>query len=123
MFKIFQARLQQYINQELSDVQAGFRKGRGKVKVKVKSLSRIQLLVTPWTVASQAPPSMGFSRQWYWSGLPFPSLGDLPDPGIKPGSPVLQTDTLPSEPSGKSYSKFMITWLTVVCNEVFSCHV
>ena len=54
--------------------------------------------------AYQAPLSMGFSRQWYWSGLPFPSLGDLPDPGIKPGSPVLQTDTLPSEPSGKSWS-------------------
>ena len=46
-------------------------------------------LWTPWTVAHQAPPSMGFSRQEYWSGLPFPSPGDLPDPGIKPGSPAL----------------------------------
>ena len=54
-------------------------------KVKVKSLSRIWLFVTPWTVAYQAPPSMGFSRQEYWSGLQFPSPGDLPDPGIKPG--------------------------------------
>ena len=66
----------------------------------VKSLSCVRLFVTPWTVAYQAPPSMGFSRQWYWSGLPFPSLGDLPNPEIKPGSPALQTDPLPSEPSG-----------------------
>ena len=59
-----------------------------KVKVKVKSLSRVGLFVTPWTVAYQVPPSMGFSRQEYWSGLPFPSPGDLPDPGIEPGSPT-----------------------------------
>ena len=55
-------------------------------------------LVTPWTVAHQAPLSMGFSRQEYWSGLPFPSPGDLPDPGIEPGSPALQADSLPTEP-------------------------
>ena len=55
----------------------------------VKLLSRVQLFVTPWTVAYQAPRSMGFSWQEYWSGLPFPSPGDLPDPGIEPGSPVL----------------------------------
>ena len=54
--------------------------------------------MTPWTVAYQAPPSVGFSRQEYWSGLPFPSPGDLPDPGIEPGSPALQADALPSEP-------------------------
>ena len=60
-----------------------------KVKVKVTSLSCVRLFVTPWTVAYQAPPYMGFSRQEYWSGLPFPSLGDLPDPGIKPRSPTL----------------------------------
>ena len=53
---------------------------------------------TPWTVAHQAPPSMGFSRQEYWSGLPFPSPGDLPNPGIKPRSPTLQADALTSEP-------------------------
>ena len=53
-----------------------------KKKVKVKSLSRVLLFATPWTVAHQAPSSMGFSRQEYWSGLPFPSPGDLPDPGI-----------------------------------------
>ena len=58
-------------------------------KVKVKLLSRVWLFATPWTVAYQAPPSMGFSRQEYWSGLPFPTPGDLPDPGIKPGSPEL----------------------------------
>ena len=72
-----------------------------KVKVKVKSLSRVQLFATPWTVAYQDPPSMGFSRQECWSGLPFPSPGDLPDPGIKPESPALQTDALLSEPPGK----------------------
>ena len=72
------------------------------VKVKVKSLSCVQFFRTPWTAAYQAPPSMGFSRQEYWSGLPFLSPGDLPDPGIEPGSPTLQTDTLPSEPPGKS---------------------
>ena len=53
----------------------------------VKSLSRVRLFVTPWTVAYQAPPPMGFSRQEYWSGLPFPSPGDLPNPGIEPGLP------------------------------------
>ena len=67
----------------------------------VKSLSSVRLFVTPWTVAHQAPPSMGFSRQEYWSGLPFPSPGDLPDPGIKPRSPTLQAGALASEPSGK----------------------
>ena len=70
------------------------------VKVKVKLLSRVQLFATPWTVAYQAPPSMGFSRQEYWSGLPFPSP-DLPNPGIEPGSPTLQADALPSKPPGK----------------------
>ena len=55
----------------------------------LKSLSHVQLFVTPWTGAYQAPPSMEFSRQEYWSGLPFPSPGDLPNPGIKPGSPAM----------------------------------
>ena len=54
-------------------------------------------LATPWTVACQALLSMGFSRQEYWNGLPFPSPGTLPDPGIEPGSPALQADILPSE--------------------------
>ena len=57
--------------------------------------------MTPWTVAHQAPQSMGFSRQEYWSGLPFPSPGDLPNPGIKPRSPALQVNALTSEPPGK----------------------
>ena len=73
--------------------------------MKVKLLSRVRLFATPWTAAYQAPPSMGFSRQECWSGLPFPSPGDLPDPGIEPGSPALQADTLPSEPLGKHASK------------------
>ena len=54
-----------------------------------------------WTIACPAPPSMGFSKQEYWSQLPFPSLGDLPNPGIEPRSPTLQGGSLPSEPSGK----------------------
>ena len=69
--------------------------------MKVKSLSRVQLFATPWTVAHQAPLSMGFSRQEYWNGLSFPSPRDLPDPGIKPGSPTLQADFLPSDPPGR----------------------
>jgi len=55
------------------------------------------------TIALQAPLSMGFSRQKYWSGLPFPSPGNLSDPGIKPGSPALKADSLPSEPHGLPY--------------------
>ena len=65
-----------------------------KWRSEVKSLSRVQLFATPWTVTHQAPPSMGFFRQEYWSGLPFPSPGDLSDPGIKPRSPALQADAL-----------------------------
>ena len=59
------------------------------LKVKVKSLSHVLLFATPWTVARQAPLSMGFFRQDYWSGLPFPSPGDLPNPRIEPWSPAL----------------------------------
>ena len=69
--------------------------------MKVKSLSRVRLFATPWTVAYQAPLSMGFSRQEYWSGLLFPSAGDLPRPGIEPQSPSFQADALTSEPPGK----------------------
>ena len=59
------------------------------MKVKVKLLSHVQLFATPWTLVFQASPSMGFSRQEYWSGVPFPSPVDLPDTGIKPRSPTL----------------------------------
>ena len=72
------------------------------LKVKVNLLSRVWLFATPWTVAHQAPPSTGFSRQEYWSGLPFPSPGDLPKPGIEPRSPALQANALTSEPPGKA---------------------
>ena len=67
----------------------------------VKSLSRVRLFLAPWTVAHQAPLSMGFSRQEYRSGLPRPPLGALPNPEIEPRSPALQADSLPSEPPGK----------------------
>ena len=72
-------------------------------QVKVKSLSRVRLFATPWTVAYQAPLSVGFSRQEYWSGLPLPSPWNLPDPGIEPRSLTLQADSLPSKPPGKPY--------------------
>ena len=69
--------------------------------------SHVWLFATPWTVACQAPLSMRSSRQEYWSGLIFPSPGDLPGPGIKPGSPALQADSLPSEPPWKPERKYM----------------
>ena len=68
-------------------------------------LSRVQLFGTPWTVVRQAPLSMGFFRQEHWRELPFPSLDDLPDAEIEPGSPALQADSLPSELQG-----FCATW-------------
>ena len=65
-----------------------FRCGVTCLCVHAQSLSCVQLFVTPWTVAHQAPLSVGFPRQEYWSGLPFPSPGALPDPGIEPRSPA-----------------------------------
>ena len=72
-------------------------------KERVKSLSCVRLFATPWTIAYQASPSMGFFRQEYWSGVPFLSPGDLPDPGIEPGCPRLKADALSSEPPGNLY--------------------
>ena len=74
-------------------------------------LRHVRLFVTTWTVACQPPLSMGFPRQEYWSVLPFSSPGDLPDPGIKLGSPSLQTDSLLSEPPGKSQSSICLAVL------------
>ena len=71
---------------------------------KVESLSGVQLFATPWTVAYQAPLFMGFSSQDHWSGLPFPSPGDILDPGIELRSFALQTGALPSEPPNKTIS-------------------
>ena len=67
-------------------------------------------LVTPWTVARQAPLSMGFSRQEYWSGLSFPSPGDLPNPGIEPGSPALQADSWRESWDGNVYARNSCMW-------------
>ena len=78
-------------------------------KVKSKSLSFVQLFATSWTIAHQAPLSMEFSRQEQWSGLPSPSPGDLPDPGIKPRSPAFHTDSLPSEPPGKPWLEIPVS--------------
>ena len=88
----------------------------------MKSLSHVWLYATLWTVAYQAPLSMGFSKQEYWSGLPFPFPGDLSDPGIKPGSPALQADALLSEPQGNEtevdifleFSCFFYDWTDAV---------
>ena len=88
--------------------------------VVVKLLSRVWVIVTPWTIVCQGPLSMELSRQEYWSGLPFCSLGDLPDPGIKPGFPALQTDSLPSEPPGKPACLSMITSERVPPSQLFS---
>ena len=71
-------------------------------------LCRVQLFATPWTIACQASLSMEFSRQEYWSGVPSP--GDHPDPGIKPRSPALQADSLPSELQGRSYNYCRIVY-------------
>ena len=77
-------------------------------KLKLKPLSRVRFSAIPWTVAHQAPQSVGFSRQEYWSGLPFPSPGDLPNPGIQPESPALQADASLSEPPARLFSKSVI---------------
>ena len=73
--------------------------------MKVKSLSQVRLLATPWPAAYQAPLSVGFLRQEYWSGLPFPSPGDLHDPGIELRPAAFQADSLPSEPPRKPNDK------------------
>ena len=74
--------------------------------------SHVRLFATPWTVARHVPLSMGFSRQEYWSGLPFPPAGDLPNPGIKTMTPALQIDSLPAKPLGKPVRH----WLKAISN-------
>ena len=86
---------------------------QGGLKVKVKLLSHLQLFATSWPVAHQSPLSMGFSRQEYWSGLPFPSPGDLPNPGIEPRSPAPQADALTCEPPGFGVTKAAVHYFTV----------
>ena len=87
-----------------------------------KSLSRVRVFAILWTVAHQAPPSMGLSRQEYWSGLPFPSPGDLPNPGIEPRSPALQTDALTSEPPGKLFFNYLhgcLIWTPIQMSDLW----
>ena len=88
-------------------------------KEELKLLSPLWLFVTPWAVAYQAPLSTEFSRQEYWSGLPFPSPGDLPDPGIEPRSPALQADALPSEPPGKGLGYALLSTKHIMINFPF----
>ena len=96
------------------------------LNVKVKLLSHVRLFATQWTVPCQAPPSMGFSRQEYWNGLPFLSPGDLPNLGIESRSPALQTGSLPSEPPGnperflRLSSIHFILFPLLRCSEVIS---
>ena len=94
---------------------------------RVRMLSHVQLFATPRTVACQAPLSMGFCRQECWSGLPFPSPGDLADPGIKPTSLALQADSLPHEPPGKLPMSMYDPcrnqwWATVHGSQLPVCH-
>ena len=103
---------------------------------KVKLLGHVRLFATPWTVAYQAPPSMGFSRQECWSELPFPPPGDLPDPRIEPGSPALQADALRLNHQGSpsilmeiyfealltisvllTMPKLLTVWITINCEK------
>ena len=95
----------------------------------VKLLSRVRLFATPQTVAFQIPPSMGFSRQEYWSGLPFSSPAYLPDSGIEPGSPALQADALTSEPPGKPPAPYHppkpvnTRFFSMSVSLIFLCHI
>ena len=82
--------------------------------------SRGRFFVTPRTVARQAPLSMGFSSQECWSGVPFPSPGDLPDPGLEPGSPALQTDSLSTKPLGKPSNHQSGAFCAMACAETAS---
>ena len=75
--------------------------GPGRLHESVSLSAVSDSLQTPWTIVHQAPLSMGFSKQKYWSGLPCPLPGDLPNPGIEPRCPALQADSLPSEPTGQ----------------------
>ena len=80
-------------------------------------LSGVQFFVTPWAVACQAPLSMGFPRQEYWSGLPFPPPGDFPNPGIEPVSPILVLTArfITAEPPGKCFDYTMCVLVTQSC--------
>ena len=93
------------------------------MKVKVKSLSHVRLFATSWTIAHQAPPSMGFSRQEYWSGVPFPSPGDIPVPGIEPGSPALWADDLPSEPPAKPRVYICVCVCVCICIYIYMYYI
>ena len=86
-------------------------------------LSHVQLFATLWTIARQSPLSMEFSKQEYWSGLPFPIPGDLPDLGVKPMSLALAGEFFTTEPSGKPIKfleVFKVIFILYVCNKKFS---
>ena len=114
-FKIFHKKYYQQIRHR---TQLNIKKA---VHDKVKSLSHVRLFATLWTAASQAPLSLGFSRQEYWSGLPLPSPGDLHNSGIEPGSPTLQADdALLSKPPGKPMINPQVkSYVTVKSRKIF----
>ena len=87
----------------------------------LRHFSHVQLFAASWTVIHQAPQSMGFSRQEYWSGLPCPPPGDLPNPGINSGSPALQVNSLPSEPPGKSRGCGVRVYAELLCIHLKVC--
>ena len=91
------------------------------LNAKCQLLDCVQLFTTPWTLAYQGTLSMDFSRQEHWSGLPFPSLGDLPNPGIESESPALQAGSLPSEPPGKPH--LLLTFNNINNDYCYSQHV
>ena len=90
---------------------------RNVVVVMVELLSHVQLFAAPWTVARQAPLSMGFPRQEYWIGMPFPSPGDPPDPGTEPTSPAWQADSLPLSHLGSPWRGIQV--FTILCSHLF----
>ena len=97
------ANQRQRLSSPCGELNSWFDRTTQSEKWRCYSISRVQLFVTPWSVAQQAPLSMEFSRQEYWSGLPCPSPRDLLHPEIKPESPALHADSLPTQPPEKSW--------------------
>ena len=109
----------QRIGQDLATEQKIMTKGYALGYQSYCLLSRVRLFVIAWTVVYQASLSRRFSRQEYWSELPFPSPGDLPDPGVEPRYPALQADALPSEPPGKGLGYALLSTKHIMINFPF----
>ena len=105
----FNIHLQNITQSAMKDAKGLRYDSRSQSEVRCQSFSRFRLFEAPWTVALKVPLSLGFSRQEYRMGLPFPSPGDRPNPGIEPRSPILQADSLLSDPSGKPMYPYLST--------------